>query len=199
MLTPIYKSPPPPLPSHYVYKSPPPPPYVYKSPPPPSPYVYKSPPPPPYVYKSPPPPSQYIYKSPPPPPYVYKSPPPPSPSPPPPYVYKSPPPPSPSPPPPYLTKLVWVKLHGVPVTAFSEDGLSAIATKLGTPLMLDSYTSEECPKIIGAGETRNLKKPSQTPKDVPVGQKVRFKPAKQVFQLFLKSLLRALAELRRKI
>ncbi|GKB39611.1 zinc finger, CCHC-type containing protein [Tanacetum coccineum] len=25
---------------------------------------------------------------------------------------------------------VWVKLHGVPVTAFSEDGLSAIATKL---------------------------------------------------------------------
>ncbi|GJR54776.1 copia protein [Tanacetum coccineum] len=25
---------------------------------------------------------------------------------------------------------VWVKLHGVPVTAFSEDGLSAFATKL---------------------------------------------------------------------
>ncbi|GKB77528.1 hypothetical protein Tco_0944423, partial [Tanacetum coccineum] len=37
---------------------------------------------------------------------------------------------------------VWVKLHGVPVTAFSEDGLSAIATKLGTPLMLNSYTSD---------------------------------------------------------
>ncbi|GJW47069.1 hypothetical protein Tco_0078715 [Tanacetum coccineum] len=37
---------------------------------------------------------------------------------------------------------VWVKIHGVPVTAFSEDGLSAIATKLGTPLMLDSYTSD---------------------------------------------------------
>ncbi|GKG02637.1 putative reverse transcriptase domain-containing protein, partial [Tanacetum coccineum] len=37
---------------------------------------------------------------------------------------------------------VWVKLHGVPVTAFSEDGLSVIATKLGTPLMLDSYTSD---------------------------------------------------------
>ncbi|GJS20978.1 retrovirus-related pol polyprotein from transposon TNT 1-94 [Tanacetum coccineum] len=32
----------------------------------------------------------------------------------------------------------------VPVTAFSEDGLSAIATKLGTPLMLDSYTSNMC-------------------------------------------------------
>ncbi|GJV65172.1 cytokinin dehydrogenase 3-like protein [Tanacetum coccineum] len=27
---------------------------------------------------------------------------------------------------------VWVKLHGVPVTAFSEDGLSAIATKLSS-------------------------------------------------------------------
>ncbi|GKD40980.1 retrotransposon protein, putative, ty1-copia subclass, partial [Tanacetum coccineum] len=39
---------------------------------------------------------------------------------------------------------VWVKLHGVPVTAFSDDGLSAIATKLGTPLMLDSYTSNMC-------------------------------------------------------
>nr|GEW21369.1 hypothetical protein [Tanacetum cinerariifolium] len=36
---------------------------------------------------------------------------------------------------------VWVKLHGVPVTAFNDDDLSAITTKLGTPLMLDSYTS----------------------------------------------------------
>ncbi|GKB54913.1 reverse transcriptase domain-containing protein [Tanacetum coccineum] len=39
---------------------------------------------------------------------------------------------------------VWVKLYGVPVTAFSEDGLSTIAIKLGTPLMLDSYTSDMC-------------------------------------------------------
>nr|GEV67726.1 hypothetical protein [Tanacetum cinerariifolium] len=44
---------------------------------------------------------------------------------------------------------VWVKLHGVPVTAFSEDGLSAIATKLGTPLMLDSYTSDMCVQSWG--------------------------------------------------
>ncbi|GJW37170.1 hypothetical protein Tco_0060090 [Tanacetum coccineum] len=36
--------------------------------------------------------------------------------------------------------LVWVKLHGVTVTVFSEDGLSVIAMKLGTPLILDSYT-----------------------------------------------------------
>nr|GEY00185.1 hypothetical protein [Tanacetum cinerariifolium] len=42
------------------------------------------------------------------------------------------------------TVQVWVKLHGVPVTIFSEDGLGAIATKLGTPLMLDSYTFYMC-------------------------------------------------------
>ncbi|GJZ13400.1 EF-hand domain pair containing protein [Tanacetum coccineum] len=143
---------------------------------------------------------------------------------------------------------VWVKLHGVPVTAFSEDGLCAIATKLGTPLMLNLYTAdmcmqswgmtsyaramielradvelkdnimaampkitregyntcnirveyewkpsrcacckvfghvvEECPKNIGAGATKNLKKTSQTPKGISVGQKMGFKP-KQVFQ-----------------
>ncbi|GJT55934.1 retrovirus-related pol polyprotein from transposon TNT 1-94 [Tanacetum coccineum] len=40
--------------------------------------------------------------------------------------------------------LVWVKLHGVHVTAFSEDGLNAIATKLG------------------AGEKKTMKKPNQT-------------------------------------
>nr|GEV79342.1 hypothetical protein [Tanacetum cinerariifolium] len=40
--------------------------------------------------------------------------------------------------------LVWVKLYGVLVTVFSEDGLSVIATKLGTPMMLDSYTSDMC-------------------------------------------------------
>ncbi|GJZ53778.1 beta-caryophyllene synthase [Tanacetum coccineum] len=39
---------------------------------------------------------------------------------------------------------VWVKHHGVPFTAFSEDGLSGIATKLGTPLMLDCYTTDMC-------------------------------------------------------
>ncbi|GJX07677.1 hypothetical protein Tco_0195609 [Tanacetum coccineum] len=35
-----------------------------------------------------------------------------------------------------------VKLHGVRMTTFNEDGLSVIGTKLGTPLMLDSYTSD---------------------------------------------------------
>ncbi|GJT16951.1 reverse transcriptase domain-containing protein [Tanacetum coccineum] len=89
--------------------------------------------------------------------------------------------------------LVWVKLHGVPITAFSEDGLSAIATKVGTPLMLDSYTSgmclqswgkssyarEECSKNIGLGVVKNLKKPSQTSRGVLVGPKVSFKPHKE--------------------
>ncbi|GKF68745.1 putative reverse transcriptase domain-containing protein, partial [Tanacetum coccineum] len=45
--------------------------------------------------------------------------------------------------------LVWVKLHCVPVAAFSEDGLSVIATKLGTPLLLDSYTSDMCMQSWG--------------------------------------------------
>ncbi|GJW39371.1 hypothetical protein Tco_0065216 [Tanacetum coccineum] len=44
---------------------------------------------------------------------------------------------------------VSVKLHGVPVTDFSEDGLSAIATKPATPLMLDSYTSNMCMQCWG--------------------------------------------------
>nr|GEU51561.1 hypothetical protein [Tanacetum cinerariifolium] len=47
---------------------------------------------------------------------------------------------------------VWVKLHGVPVMAFSDDGLSAIATKLGSPLMLDSYTSDMCMQSWGRGD-----------------------------------------------
>nr|GEU65719.1 ribonuclease H-like domain-containing protein [Tanacetum cinerariifolium] len=40
--------------------------------------------------------------------------------------------------------LVWVKLNSVLIKAFIEDGLNAIAMKLGTPLMLDSYTSDMC-------------------------------------------------------
>ncbi|GJS50020.1 putative reverse transcriptase domain-containing protein [Tanacetum coccineum] len=111
---------------------------------------------------------------------------------------------------------VWVKLHGVSVTEFSEDGLSVISTKIGTPLMLDSYTSnmcmqswgrssyaramielradvelkdnivvfghfqEECPNNIGVGETKNLKKPSQTPRGVPVGPEKNVEPTKEV-------------------
>nr|GEW39260.1 ribonuclease H-like domain-containing protein [Tanacetum cinerariifolium] len=64
----------------------------------------------------------------------------------------------------------WVKLHGVLVTTCSEDGLSAIATKL-----------EECPNNINTCAIKNLKKTSQTPKGIPVGHKMGFKP-KEVFQ-----------------
>nr|GEV49996.1 hypothetical protein [Tanacetum cinerariifolium] len=46
----------------------------------------------------------------------------------------------------------------------------------------EGFIREECPKNISVGEMKNLKKPSQTPRDVPVGQKVRFKLIKQVYQ-----------------
>nr|GEU60757.1 stigma-specific Stig1 family protein [Tanacetum cinerariifolium] len=107
---------------------------------------------------------------------------------------------------------VWIKLHGASVTAFREDGLSAIAIKLGTPLMLDSYTSdmclqlwgmssyaramielwadvelkdtimEECLKTTGLRATKNLRKLSQAPRGVSIGSKVRFKPVKQAYR-----------------
>ncbi|GJY89489.1 retrotransposon protein, putative, ty1-copia subclass [Tanacetum coccineum] len=49
----------------------------------------------------------------------------------------------------FSTILVWVKPHGVHVTAFSKDGLSVIANKLSTPIMLDSYTSDMCMQSWG--------------------------------------------------
>nr|GEW43372.1 hypothetical protein [Tanacetum cinerariifolium] len=39
---------------------------------------------------------------------------------------------------------VSVKFHDVPITAFTEDQLSAITSKLDSPLMLDSYTAAMC-------------------------------------------------------
>ncbi|GJV42096.1 hypothetical protein Tco_1420536 [Tanacetum coccineum] len=39
---------------------------------------------------------------------------------------------------------VWVKLHHVPIVAYSETGLSLITTQIGKPIMLDSYTSQMC-------------------------------------------------------
>ncbi|GKD11699.1 putative reverse transcriptase domain-containing protein [Tanacetum coccineum] len=38
---------------------------------------------------------------------------------------------------------VWVKTHDVPIQVFSEDGLSIIASQIGKPVMLDSYTSSK--------------------------------------------------------
>nr|GEW65082.1 hypothetical protein [Tanacetum cinerariifolium] len=36
---------------------------------------------------------------------------------------------------------VWVKIHHVPIVAYSEVGLSLITSQLGRPIMLDAYTS----------------------------------------------------------
>ncbi|GKD19248.1 hypothetical protein Tco_1208406 [Tanacetum coccineum] len=59
----------------------------------------------------------------------------------------------------------------------NEDGLSAIATKIGTPLMLDSYTSDRLavPKLVGEGfYTCNVRveyewKPPRFENDVDLG------------------------------
>ncbi|GJW37647.1 retrovirus-related pol polyprotein from transposon TNT 1-94 [Tanacetum coccineum] len=40
--------------------------------------------------------------------------------------------------------LVWVRIHDVPIHVFSKDGLSIIASHIGKPIMLDSYTSSMC-------------------------------------------------------
>ncbi|GJY75667.1 putative reverse transcriptase domain, reverse transcriptase zinc-binding domain protein [Tanacetum coccineum] len=39
---------------------------------------------------------------------------------------------------------LWVKLHHIPIVAYSEVGLSLISTQLGKPIMMDSYTSNMC-------------------------------------------------------
>ncbi|GJU91519.1 hypothetical protein Tco_1303942 [Tanacetum coccineum] len=39
---------------------------------------------------------------------------------------------------------IWVKLHKVPVVAYSEDGLSLIASQIGKPVMLDAFTTSMC-------------------------------------------------------
>ncbi|XP_022007408.1 uncharacterized protein LOC110906609 [Helianthus annuus] len=39
---------------------------------------------------------------------------------------------------------VWVKIHEVPIAAYTEDGLSLIAMTLGEPKMLDSFTASMC-------------------------------------------------------
>ncbi|GJW24714.1 reverse transcriptase domain-containing protein [Tanacetum coccineum] len=44
---------------------------------------------------------------------------------------------------------VWVKLHKVSLVAYSEDGLSLIATQIGKPLILDAFTSTMCVEAWG--------------------------------------------------
>ncbi|GJW22667.1 hypothetical protein Tco_0033289 [Tanacetum coccineum] len=44
---------------------------------------------------------------------------------------------------------LWVKLHNVPIAAYTKTGLSLITSQLGRPIMLDSYTSNMCLKSWG--------------------------------------------------
>lgn len=44
---------------------------------------------------------------------------------------------------------VWVKLHDVPMAAYTGDGLSMIASKIGTPMLIDSYTNTMCEESWG--------------------------------------------------
>nr|GFB00807.1 hypothetical protein [Tanacetum cinerariifolium] len=39
---------------------------------------------------------------------------------------------------------VWVKFHDVPIIAYTSDGLSLIAKKIGSLMMLDSYMNSMC-------------------------------------------------------
>nr|GEU79165.1 hypothetical protein [Tanacetum cinerariifolium] len=44
-----------------------------------------------------------------------------------------------------VTKVpIWVKMHKVPIVAYSKDGLSLIATQIEKPIMLDEFTSAMC-------------------------------------------------------
>ncbi|GJV75461.1 zinc knuckle CX2CX4HX4C containing protein [Tanacetum coccineum] len=51
-----------------------------------------------------------------------------------------------------LTRIpIWVKLHDVPIQVFEEDGINLIASFIGKPVMLDSYTSFMCSNLWGQG------------------------------------------------
>nr|GEY07060.1 hypothetical protein [Tanacetum cinerariifolium] len=82
---------------------------------------------------------------------------------------------------------VWVKLHGVPVTAFSEDGLSAIATKL---VMIELRADMELkdnivvtmPKFTREGHyicNVHVEYELKPRRCIPVGLKMGFKPQKE--------------------
>ncbi|KAJ0669380.1 hypothetical protein HanPI659440_Chr17g0700501 [Helianthus annuus] len=44
---------------------------------------------------------------------------------------------------------VWVKMHDVPLAAFTDDGLSLVASMIGTPKLLDTYTASMCAESWG--------------------------------------------------
>lgn len=49
----------------------------------------------------------------------------------------------------HQTVPIWVKMSEVPLGAFTEDGLSVIASQVGEPLRLDEYTSQMCKESWG--------------------------------------------------
>nr|GEZ14448.1 retrovirus-related Pol polyprotein from transposon TNT 1-94 [Tanacetum cinerariifolium] len=96
----------------------------------------------------------------------------------------------------------------------SKDGLSSIATKLDNTVMampkiireghytcnvcveyewrcssckVFGHIHKECLKNIGVGEKKTVKKPSQTSRGVPIGQKIGFKPKKEYRPILKKS------------
>lgn len=44
---------------------------------------------------------------------------------------------------------VWVKFHDVPLVAYNTDDLILIASKIGIPMILDSYTNTMCLESYG--------------------------------------------------
>ncbi|GKA45261.1 hypothetical protein Tco_0738057 [Tanacetum coccineum] len=44
----------------------------------------------------------------------------------------------------WMIHRVWVKFHDVLLVAYTSDGLSTIAMKISTPMMLESYTNSMC-------------------------------------------------------
>ncbi|GJV33797.1 FAR1-related sequence 5-like protein [Tanacetum coccineum] len=90
--------------------------------------------------------------------------------------------------------LVREKLDNFPITTFNEDRFSAIATKLGTLLLLETYKSAMCMEIIRdvlctlyvlnisgnvSNVLKNLNDPRQAAKGVTVGPKLGSRLARQ--------------------
>ncbi|GJS90505.1 hypothetical protein Tco_0773141 [Tanacetum coccineum] len=75
-----------------------------------------------------------------------------------------------------------------PLILKNKDGLSVVGTNLGTPLMLEYYTSDMCIQSWGRSSYARALIEVWIMMSVPVGPKVGFKPVKQVYrQVFKKN------------
>ncbi|GJY17491.1 hypothetical protein Tco_0388982 [Tanacetum coccineum] len=77
------------------------------------------------------------------------------------------------------------------VTCFLSWGMSSYAramielranVELKDTIVVFGHVLDECPKNIDSNVVKNMKKPSQVPRGVPVGPKVAFKSVKQVYR-----------------